>query len=245
MLLGWGVTLQAQSQEERDEEREERGLISFGNTFIPKGQWAVGGTGSYSTHTNDNYSLVLVDNIESIGYNFNLSSMVTYSLWSNNSVGARFSYNRSLLRVDNSEISFGDQESSGVNLSFSDCYLLSHSFSAMAIMRQYIPLGDNRRFALYNEIQLSGGGSQAKYSYDSPVQGTYSTSRDFALNFTPGVTSFITNKVAIEINVGAMGLSYAKTKQLHNQVEVGETITNLFNFNINILSLGFGVTYYL
>ncbi len=239
------ATLSAQSLSERKEERANRGLSSLENTFIPKGQWAIGGSASYSTHTNDNYSLVIVDNIESMGYNFDVSTIFSYAFADNNMVGARITYDRSLLRVNNSDIAFGDEESGGVNLSMDDCYLLSHSFSAMAIMRQYIPLGTNKRFALFNEIQVEGGGSQSKYSYDSPVQGTYSTTKKFALNFAPGVTAFINNKIALEVNVGAMGLTYTKNSQIHNQVETGESVTNMFNFKINILSMGFGITYYL
>lgn len=239
------ATLHAQTDAERQAEREGRGLTSIDKTFIPKGQWAIGGSASYSTHTNENYSLVVVDNIESIGYNIKSSGMFTYAFAKNNSVGARVNYNRSLLKVDNSDISFGEVEDGGINLSMDDCYLLTHGFSAMVIMRQYIPIGSSKRFALFNEVQFAGGGSQSKFSYDSPVQGTYSTSKDYALNFAPGVTAFITNRVALEINVGAMGLSYSNTEQIHNQVETGQATTNMFNFKINILSLGFGVTYYL
>ncbi|MFI3286353.1 MAG: hypothetical protein R3Y08_06840 [Rikenellaceae bacterium] len=238
-------SLYAQTDVEREAERANRGLTSLDNIFIPKGQWAIGGSASYSTHTNEDYSLVIVDDISSIGYSVDASTMFSYAFANNNSVGARIAYSRNLLKVDSSNVAFGEEASGGVNLAMDNCYLLSHSFSAMAILRQYIPLGNNKRFALFNEVQLLGGGSQSKYSYDSPVQGTYSTSRDFALNFAPGVTTFINNKIALEINVGAMGLSYSKTTQLHNQVESGESITNMFNFKINILSLGFGVTYYL
>ncbi len=250
-LLASTTLLQAQSlskeqqNEQRTEERHNRGLMSSGNTFVDKGQWIVGATASYTTHVNDNYSLVLIDNIESIGYNFNFSTMFAYTLAPNISVGSRVLYNRVLLRIDNSDISFGDDESSGVNMSLDNCYMLTHSYCAMAFMRQYIPLGRSKRFALFNEVQLSGGGSESKYTYDSPVQGTYSKTKDIALNFAPGVTAFISNRFAVEINVGAMGLSYSRTEQVHNQIEYGQSGTNMFNFNINILSLGFGISYYL
>lgn len=228
----------------RREQRAVRGLMSLDNIFIEKGQMMVGFSGSYSTHTNDNYSLVVIDNIVSNGYNFSVSSMFAYSFAANNAFGGRISYNRDLLRVDSSVIAFGEGDS-GVNLAMDDCYLLSHSYSVMVILRQYIPIGKNKRFALFNEIQLEGGGSQSKYTYDLPVQGTYSTTTEFAINFAPGVTAFASNHFAIEINVGAMGFSYSKTKELHNQVSEGDFTTNLFNFKVNILSINLGVTYYL
>ncbi len=228
----------------RREQRAERGLTSYDNVFIPKGEWIVGAAGSYSEHINSKYSLVVVDKINSIGYNVNVSAMGAYSFSNNNAAGVRISYDRNLLRVDSSKIAFGEGDS-GVNISMDDCYLLTHSYSAMAILRQYISIGDNKRFALFNEIQIEGGGAQSKYSYDSPVQGTYSTTANFAINFAPGVTAFITNRLAAEINVGAMGYSYTRTKELHNQVAEGGTSSNLFNFKINIFSINFGIAYYL
>lgn len=241
------MSLRAQTlsqAQEREQQRAERGIITLGDTFVAKGQWMVGATGSYSTHINDNYSLVVVDNIESVGYDFDIATHFTYAFADNNAVGARIGYDRTLLRVDNSDLSFGDGDSA-INLTMDDCYMLSHSYSVMAILRQYIPLGTNKRFALFNEIQLEGGGSQAKYTYDSPVQGTYSTSKSFALNFSPGITAFFTNRSAIEINVGAMGFSYSKSKELHNQVDSGTTSSNMFSFKINVLSINFGLAYYL
>ncbi len=251
-LSAQGQELSAEPQEQQDsllvikraEHRAERGLTSYENVFIPKGQWLVGGTGSYSEHENKDYSLVVVDKIGSIGYRVDVSTVFAYSFSNNNAVGARLSYNRSLLRMDKSKIAFGEGDS-GVNLSLDDCYLLSHSYSAMAILRQYISIGENKRFALFNEIQLAGGGAQSKFSYDSPVQGTYSTTTEFAVNFAPGVTAFITNRLAVEINVGAMGFSYSNTEELHNQVHSGRNTSNLFNFKVNILSIKFGLAYYL
>ncbi|MFI3293105.1 MAG: hypothetical protein SNI70_06260 [Rikenellaceae bacterium] len=253
LTLCSALSVQAQEAQEvqdslltamRREQRAVRGLTSYDNVFVPKGQWMVGATGSYSGHNNNNYSLVVVDGIESIGYNFEVSSMFAYAFSNNNAVGARISYDRNLLRVDSSTIAFGDGDS-GVNLSMDDCYLLSHSYSVMAILRQYISIGENKRFALFNEIQLEGGGAQSKYTYDSPVQGTFSTTTKFAINFAPGITAFITNHLAAEINVGAMGFSYSNTKELQNQVTEGSYTTNYFNFKVNILSINFGIAYYL
>lgn len=244
MLCSSGA-IYGQTFVECNAERSDRGLTSHNNVFVAKGQWAVGGSASYSAHVNDNYNLLVVENIESMGYNFDVSGMFVYAYANNSAIGARVIYDRDLLKIENSDLSFGDESSGGVSLSMDDCYLLKHSYSLMAILRQYIPLGRNKRFALYNEIQFEGGGSQSKYSYDSPVQGTYSTSWEYGLNFSPGVVAFITNRVAFEINVGAMGMAFTQTKQLHNQVESGESRSSLFNFKVNILSLGFGITYYL
>ena len=46
-----------------NELRELRGLTSKSTLFVPKGQWIFGGTVSYSTHTNDNYSFLIIEGI--------------------------------------------------------------------------------------------------------------------------------------------------------------------------------------
>ncbi len=221
-----------------------RGLVDLTNVFIPHGVWGVGGSVAYSTHTNDNYKILLVDGVNSDGYSFQVSPMCTYSYANNQSAGARFVYKRSLLKIDNASLSFGDEES-GVDLKLKDFYSLSHSYEVQAIMRQYIPIGENKRFALFNELQLGVGGSQSKFAYDSPVKGTYSASQDYSLGLAPGIMAFASNRVVVEVSVGVLGLSYKKTKQVHNQVTVGELENRNLNFKVNLLSIGFGIGFYI
>lgn len=113
------------------------------------------------------------------------------------------------------------------------------------IWRQYIPLGRNKRFALFNEMQLSGGGTQARFAKDSPVKGTYQTGYTFSLGISPGIIAFATNNMAVEVNVGVMGISYSHTKQVHNQVTVGKRDASMMNFKVNIFSIGLGMAFYL
>jgi hypothetical protein len=57
-----------------NEARKLRGFTSDTN-FVPKGQWIFGGTASYSTHTNKNYKLLIITDIDSDGYTVNVSPM--------------------------------------------------------------------------------------------------------------------------------------------------------------------------
>ena len=54
-----------------------------------------------------------------------------------------------------------------------------------------------------------------------------------------------TNNMAVEVNVGVMGISYTHTKQVHNQVTVGKRNTSMMNFKVNIFSIGLGMAFYL
>ena len=227
-----------------EERRRQRGLTDVRTVFVPKGQWTFGGTASYSTHTNDSYQFLIIEGIGSEGYNFRISPMIAYALSNNMAVGGRFIYSRTLLKLDGANLKFGDDET-GTDIRIKDFYALRSSYQAAAIWRQFIPLGQNKRFALFNEMSLTGGGVQAKFANDAPVKGTYERGYTFSLGVSPGIVAFATNNMAIEVNVGVMGISYSRTKQIHNQVTVGHRSSSMMNFKVNIFSIGLGMAFYL
>ena len=71
-----------------NEARAHRGF-STDATFVPRGQWIFGGTASYSTHTNDNYKFLIIDNIDSEGYTVGVSPMIAYAISKNMAIGVR------------------------------------------------------------------------------------------------------------------------------------------------------------
>ena len=93
-----------------NERRRRRGLTDRHTLFVPKGQWVFGGTASYSTHTNDNYRFLIVEDINSTGYTVRVSPMVAYALRDNMALGARFTYSRSLLKLDKAHLEFGSED---------------------------------------------------------------------------------------------------------------------------------------
>ncbi len=227
-----------------NERRRERGLMDASSLFVPKGQWIFGGTASYSTHTNDSYNFMIIEGIDSRGYTFRVSPVIAYAIGNNMAVGGRFIYSRTLLKLDNAHLKFGDEDS-GIDITAKDFYSLKHSYSVAAIWRRYIPLGNSKRFALFSEIQLGAGGTEARFANDSPVKGTYETGYTLSLGVAPGIVAFATNHMAVEVNVGVMGITYNSTKQVHNQVTVGHRTSSMMNFKVNIFSIGLGMSFYL
>ena len=196
---------------------KSRGLTDTPNLFVLNAQWMSVRTASYPTHTNKRYHFLVIEGINSKGYTFRVSPMIAYAFRDNMALGGRFIYSRTLLKLDNAELHFGNEET-GTNIVARDFYSLKQTYSAAAIWRQYIPLGRNKRFALFNEMSLAAGGTQARFANDSPVKGTYETGYTLSLGISPGIVAFATNNVAFEVNVGVMGLSYTRTRQVHNQV---------------------------
>ena len=99
--------------------------------------------------------------------------------------------------------------------------------------------------ARVDERALAAGGTQARFANDSPVKGTYETGYTLSLGISPGIVAFATNNMAVEVNVGVMGISYTHAKQVHNQVTVGKRNTSMMNFKVNIFSIGLGMAFYL
>ena len=225
-------------------QRENRGLSDMKTHIVPKGQWVFGGSLTYSTHNNSDYSLLIIDGISSNGYSVQVSPMIGYSLVKNSIIGLRGTYSRSHLTIDSAQLNLGEGDAA-LNFGVDYYYMLKHSYDVAAVWRQYIPLGRNRRIALFSEFQLAMGGSESKFAEGSPIRGTYSKGIDISLGANPGVVAFITNNMALELNIGILGMGYSHTKQVHNQVTTGKSSTSAMNFKVNILSVGMGVAFYL
>ena len=202
----------------------------------------VGGKVGYSTHKNDSYRFLVIEDINSTGYRFTVSPMFCYMIRDNMGLGMRFGYGRNLLSVDSASINI---ENVGINVK--DYFSLSHDFSAMAVYRNYIPLGSSKRFALFNEMQLAYGAGEAKIidGHGTNIIGSYEKSHSLSLGINPGMIAFINDHLAVEFNVGMLGLQYNNVNQIHNQVSNGSRDATQINFKVNILSLGFGLAYYL
>ena len=210
-------------------------------TFVPKGQWIVGNSISYSEHNESNYNFLIIEGINSDGYTFKVSPMLCYAFKDNLAAGGRFSYGRTLTKL--SGVSINVDEDNQFNLD--DMYQLKHSYAAMAMMRSYISLGNSKRFGLYCDIQMQMGGSQSKVVNGSgeDVTGTFATSINIGV--APGMVAFINNYTAVEVSVGVLGFDFSKIRQTTNQVYVGERSLNSANFRINLFSIGLGIAFYL
>ncbi|MBO7318219.1 MAG: hypothetical protein J6U43_05830 [Bacteroidales bacterium] len=246
MFLAGAISAIAQSTEAISDTMTVASAPSRGlkqHTFVPKGQWIVGGSISYSQQSEKNYQFLIVEGINGQGYSFNASPMFSYMIADNMGLGGRFSYGRSLVKINSANINLSDE----MNFSIGDLYSLSHSYTGMVVLRNYISIGNNMRFGLFNETQLLVGGSQSKLASGSgdAITGTYETGFTVGVNLAPGITAFINDFIAVEVNVGLLGFQYTSTHQLTDQVYEGNTHTTSANFQINIFSLGLGLAFYI
>lgn len=223
------------------QEKFVRGLEQY--SFIPRGQWITGVSVSYSQSNSSNYQFLVIEGLNSDSYTFKVSPMVMYCFKDNLAAGGRMAYKRTLMRVDKAKFVLA----SDTDYSIDNLYSLSHSYSGMAAFRNYISFGDNKRFGLFNEVQLQLGGSQSKLCNGSgdDLTGTYERSFDLDIGLAPGMIMFLNNYSAIEVNVGVLGFSYTSTKSTTDQIYVAHRNYQTANFQVNLFSITFGVAFYL
>lgn len=224
------------------ENKSERGIVM--QTFIPKGQWMVGATFSYSEHVDDNFEfLSVLKDITSEGYTFKVTPLVSYFIKDNISIGGRFAYSRSFTKLDNISLSLGDDLSFEVQ----DYHSTSNTYTASVFLRTYLNLGDSKRFGLYNEARVSYGYSESSGSTGTGVDlsGLYQLKHNLNISVAPGITCFINDFTAVEASVSVAGLNFNWYDQTRDQVHKGSRTSSSANFKINLLSIDLGIVFYL
>lgn len=221
-------------------EKFDRGIKT--STFIPKGQWMVGGSFSYSESSSGDYKFLILKNVEGKSYTFSVSPSFGYFIRDNVAVGGRFSYTRDYIDIGNLDIDLSDD----LSFSITHASLLEHMFYGTGFIRTYINLGDSRRFGLFNEVRLTFGAGQGKtYSgKGETLDGVYETIKHLQVGIAPGMTAFITNNAAVEVSVGVMGFDSKWIEQDHNKVIEGSRRVTSAKFKIDLFSINLGMTYY-
>lgn len=217
-------------------------------SFIPKGQWITGVSVGYSQSNQDNYQFFVFEKIKGDTYSFKVTPMAMYTFKDNLAAGLKFGYERSKAQLDAGSLILDSETTFDADNVYS---IRSNYFATMAL-RNYISLGDSRRFGLFNELQLELGGGQAKISNytggteaNRHIEGTYERNFSMNIGLTPGFVMFLNNYSAIEVNIGVLGFGYTHTRSVTNQVQVAHRNSKHANFKINLFSIQFGMAFYL
>lgn len=223
------------------QEQFRRGLEQ--HTFIPKGQWITGVSVNFSQGSQKDYQFLVIENINGKNYSFKVSPMVMYCFKDNLAAGGRMAYQRSLIKIDRANVIMDSETSYDID----NLYSLSHNYYGMACFRNYISFGRNKRFGMFNEVQMQFGGGESKLCNGSgdDLTGTFERNYSVDVGLAPGMIMFLNNYSAIEVNVGVLGFSYTHTKSTTDQIYVANRSSKSANFHINLFSITFGVAFYL
>lgn len=222
---------------------KEYSMETEGVTFVPKGQWVTGISVSYTQSTQNDYQFLILENISGDTYSFKVSPMVCYIFNDDMGAGGKFSYNRSLTKLEKADIVLDSETDYGTEY----LYSLAHNYFVTGIFRNYFSLGHSKRFGIFNEIQLKLGGGQSKITNGAgeDLTGAYERNFQFGLGIAPGFAVFLNNYSALEVNVGVLGFNLTDTKTISDRIYVSRRKSRSANFRINLFSITFGVAFYL
>lgn len=233
----------ARSLNKRHIERVNRDDLKA--TFIPKGQWMVGGTINFQQWDTENMDMLVLKNMQYNGYTFSGSPYFGYFIKNNVAVGGRYSYSRNNLELDKFDLNLGED----FNISLEDLAYIGHRHQASAFVRNYMPIGKSKIFGFFTEIDATYAQSTSKNSTgrveDKTFDGTYMKTHSVQLGFMPGLTAFVHDFAAVECSIGIMGLDYKWGEATANQVEVSKIKNGGANFKFNLFSVNLGMTFYL
>lgn len=218
--------------------RHDRGLFNY--LFIPRGQWMFGLTASYGElNTEDIQILSMLTDVDLKGKTYAIKPSVSYFFNHNQSVGLKVVYSHATGTIG----SLGLDIDEDMSFSLKDVSYVSTTYSGALSYRAYYGLDRNKRFAVFNETDLSftSGSSDFSRLYGGEPKLTHTKINEVALNFSPGVCVFIMDNVSFNLSFGVFGIKYRTERQETNGEYDGKRISSGANFRFNIFNINFGL----
>lgn len=222
--------------------RYDRGLFNY--LFVPKGQWSFGLMTSYGEFSTDDYQILsMLKNLDLKVKAYSLQPSIFYFFDNNEAVGLKFNYTRMNLDLPSLMVDID----SDINFNLADISYYSSSYSASVVYRNYVGLGRERRFGVFNDVDLTfgTGSSRFKRYYGGELRDTRTNSTVASLNFSPGICVFIMDYVSFNVSFGVFGIKLHKEKQITDGVEEGSRFSSGANFRFNIFNINFGMAVYI
>lgn len=218
--------------------RYDRGLFNF--LFIPKGQWSFGLTASYGEFKSEDVQLLnAFKDFDFKGKIYSIKPQVGYALKNNHIIGVKFDYSRGEADLGSLKVDIGDD----LDFSLADISYHTNSWATGVFYRSYVGLSTEKRFAIFNEVDLSFGHSSSRFtrSYDGEPRLTKTSATTAALNFSPGVCMFILDNVSFNVSFGVFGIRMRDEKQWTNGEIDGSRFSSGANFKFNLFNINFGL----
>lgn len=234
------LSVGAAAQSKRVPDKIDRGIEK--QVFIPKGTIFVGGTANYMNVNATDFKFLILTDIKANGFMLGAKIAAGYAFANDVAAGVQFDYSRTVVAIDNVDLSLGDDLSFGVK----DFSSIQQIYTGTAFLRMYINMGKSRRIGMFNDVKVSLGGGQGKIinGKGEALEGTYQKISNVGLILQPGLSIFATDFMTVEASIGILGLQYTRTEQISNQVYVGSFETLDASFKFNLLSVALGISFY-
>ncbi len=222
--------------------RYDRGLFNY--LFVPKGQWSFGLMASYGEFSTDDYQILsMLKNLDLKVKAYSLQPSIFYFFDNNQAVGVKFNYTRTNLDLPSLLVDVDDD----INFDLANISYYSSNYSTSVVYRNYVGLGRERRFGVFNDVDLTFGTGTSRFKryYGGVLRDTRTNSTVASLNFSPGVCVFIMDYVSFNVSFGVFGIKLHKEKQVTDGVEEGSRFSSGANFRFNIFNINFGMAVYI
>jgi len=214
--------------------------------IAPKGAWTIGGNLGFGISKQDNYDFLMIKGITANSYFVLASPQFCYFIADNMGVGVRFNYKRNYLLLDSASAAIGETK-----INIKNYYLLRHQYQGAFFYRYYLPFGKSGRFAGFADAELGFGGTTTNV-IDNESRGGYGQGLTASVGAYVGALALLTSHLGIDVRLGLLEFNYSTLNQQNNvgsateQYRVNGTAKSIGgNFMIDLLSLSFGVHYYL
>lgn len=222
------------------------------SVFIPKGTWMGGFQISYSNNNVENINFLVLKDVDLDNTSFGLSPCAGYFVKNNLAIGVRFNYSHNRLNLGNLKLNLGED----LKISLKDLFYKEDSYKVSAYMRNYVALSKSKIFAFFNEVRLTYGhssgynstGSEAEHNLDA----TYSNTNTLQVGFAPGLTYFVQDFMAVEVQMGVMGFGFNWQDQTTSHqieqdkvTEQGKVDSFKGKFKVDLFSISIGTTIYI
>ncbi len=194
---------------------------------IEKGTWNIRGNASVSFQNNEyssNQSEIISENSTN---SFLIAPSFGYTLKDNLMIGVGLQYINQ--KTEGSSIGFGNPSNSKAT---------NNSIGLTPYIRGYKGVG--KQLALYLQGEVGYNRFWGTNVQNGQSENNDSTGNNLFIGIRPGITYFLSKKLAMEVSYGSLGYSYFERKYDN----ANYTKNNSFNLNLNTSDLLFGLAYY-
>jgi hypothetical protein len=236
LIMALLIILLSESVSAQQSEEQTQDHNSGGNS-TSKGNILISTTFSLSHSESKNESRLIQNLDDSYRLNWNITLRSGYFIKDNFALGAFFSYSNKIDKLNYTN-------DTGIVYDKT----LAHSYSFAPFMRNYLPLGKGT-FSLFNETNLQFIYSSEVQQIEDPndINRTVGDTYQLKLGIQPGIAAFITDLVSFEVGTSILGLSSSYTTKTTNGDDDNQStkFSNDVSFEIDLLSLFLGITFYL
>lgn len=125
---------------------------------------------------------------------------------------------------------------------------ITRGYSFTPNYRTTIPLTQNERLSFFTTAGLTFGKSNSlkrDTKNVDEIEKSFSENYNFRLGLSPGVTFFAMENFALEVQLDVVGYELNIENKTKNGIEESRDVRHNVDFKLNLLSLKFGVAYYL